>query len=135
MIRRHKFVPRYFGPLRVEGIAGTVVYCYDLSSGKSKKINMERCLPADALNEDDNPNLSKAYPVKSLDNVEEEEECLLKSIYGNNNAQSISTPNVNNRKNINKRGAATVRPKKKAIQKVNRTGAATSRGSKYIEAK
>ena len=92
---------------------------------------MERCLPADALNEDDNPNIIKTYPEISFEIVEEEEESLLN---GNDNAQGISSPNINISKKVNKAGAATVRPKQKAVQKINRTGAATSRESKCVEA-
>ena len=130
MIRRHKFVPRYFGPLRVEGIAGTVVYCYDLSTGKSKKINMERCLPADALNENDSPNLMKAYPEISFGLVGEEGEALLNNDI---NAHSVSSPHINTGKNVNKAGAATVRSEREALPITNRTSAATSRESRSVE--
>ena len=87
LIRRHKFVPRYVGPLRVEGLCGKVVYCYDLATGKAKKVSMDRCLSADALDIEDSRNVGKAYPSISLNGYDDEGSCLF--------SEDISSEDVN----------------------------------------
>ena len=74
MIRKHKLVPRYAGPFRVEGIAGTTIFCYDLATGKSKQVSMNRCVPSDVVSMEDNPNILNAYPILPATVIENESE-------------------------------------------------------------
>ena len=62
MIRKDKLESRFTGPLRVEGISSSTIFCYDLASGKSKQVTMTRCHHAEDISEIDNKKVNSVYP-------------------------------------------------------------------------
>ena len=74
MLRKNKLGSKFAGLLRVEGLSGSTVFCYDLSNGKAKQVTMTRCRHAEIIMEEDNDNINNVYPEDEvLDDREEEQ--------------------------------------------------------------
>ena len=72
MIRRNKFEPKFAGPLRCTDVLGSTVFCYELATGKTRQVSMDRCRMAEDIFEQDNPNIGQAYPKEEIEDEEED---------------------------------------------------------------